>query len=130
MTPGALQAAGMMDRMGHWTGKYGTRSQAEFLVNPQAQERALSDYMDDNERQPGANGAFDHIGATVDGLHERFTVTRAGLLAAAHRYGSRETRDYLNRIAGNAYTSKGLDLNPTERVIETRLRMFSGASYR
>lgn len=53
MTPGALQAAGMMDRMGHWTGKYGTRSQAEFLVNPQAQERPLSDYMDDNERQPG-----------------------------------------------------------------------------
>lgn len=129
MTPAALQAVDMMDRQGNWTGKYGVRSQADFLANPEGQERALSDYMRDNERQLRANGAFDHIGATVDGLRERFPVTRAGLLAAAHRYGARETRDYLNRIAGNRYTSKGLDLNRRELAIETRLRTFSEASY-
>lgn len=85
MTPAALQAVKMMDRVGHWTGKYGIGSQAEFLANPQAQERALSDYMYDNERQLEANGAFDHIGATLEGLRDRFLVTHAGLLAAPLR---------------------------------------------
>lgn len=129
MTPLALESAGMMDRNGNWTGKYGIHSQAQFLANPAAQERALSDYLADNERQLQALGAFGHLGQTIDGLQDRFTVTRAGLMAAAHRYGAPATRHYLHRIAGHGYSSKELDLTGQERAIETRLRTFSGASY-
>jgi hypothetical protein len=131
LTPVALQAAGMMDRNGNWTGKYGIHSRAEFLANPEAQERALSGYLDDNERQLKANGAFAHIGETiVDGLKARFPVTRAGIMAAAHREGAPATKDYLTRIKANRLTSKGLPLKPPDRPIETRLRTFSETSYK
>jgi hypothetical protein len=119
----------MMDRHGNWTGKYGIHSQAEFLADPEAQEHALSDYLADNERQLRARGAFAQIGETINGLEDRFTITRAGIMAAAHRYGAPSTRRYLNRIAAHGYTSKGLDLSPRQRAIETRLRTFSRASY-
>ncbi|MGH7059883.1 MAG: hypothetical protein ACREFH_05810, partial [Stellaceae bacterium] len=76
-----------------------------------------------------ANGAFAHIGQTIDGLRARFPVTLAGMLAAAHREGAVATRDYLNRIAENGFTSKGLGLSRQERAIKTRLRTFSDASY-
>jgi hypothetical protein len=34
MTPDALSAAGIIDDAGHWTGKYGIHSRAQFLANP------------------------------------------------------------------------------------------------
>ena len=110
-------------------GKYGINSRAEFLANPEAQERALSGYLGDNERQLKANGAFAHIGETIDGLKARFPVTRAGVMAAAHREGAPATKDYLTRIKANRLTSKGLPLKPPDRPIETRLRTFSETSY-
>ncbi len=61
----------MMDCAGNWTGKYGINSRAAFLVNPDAQEKALTDYLNDNERQLRANGACSHIGETIDGLKAR-----------------------------------------------------------
>jgi len=57
MTILALQAAGMIDAAGNWTGQYGISSQAQFLASPDAQERALTDYLNDNARQLQANGA-------------------------------------------------------------------------
>lgn len=129
MTPAALQAAGMMDRDGSWTGKYGIHSRAEFLADPDAQEKALSDYLADLDRQLRANGAYTHVGETIDGLKARFPVTRAGILAAAHREGAGATIDYLGRVKAHGLTSKGLSLKPQDRPIETRLRTFSGARY-
>lgn len=59
----------------------------------------------------------------------RFLVTRAGIIAAAHREGARRTADYLERVKANGLTSKGLRLKPEDLPIETRLRTFSGAHY-
>ena len=87
-------------------------------------------WTDDNERQLKANGAFVHIGETIDGLKARFPVTRAGVMAAAHREGAPATKDYLTRIKANRLTSKGLPLKPPDRPIETRLRTFSETSYK
>ena len=130
LTPAALQAVGLMDRSGDWTGKYGIHSAAQFLADPEAQEQALTDYLDDLQRQLQATGAFSHIGETIGGIKARFPVTRAGIIAAAHREGAPATRDYLNRIAKHRYTSKGLVLSKRDLAIETRLRSFSDASYR
>ncbi|MGH7059005.1 MAG: hypothetical protein ACREFH_01360 [Stellaceae bacterium] len=129
MTPVGLKAAGMMDHAGKWTGKHGVHSRAEFLADPEAQEKSLTDYLNDNIRQLRASGTFAHVGETIDGLRARFPVTRAGIIAAAHREGARATADYLNRVKANGLTSKGLLLEPEDRPIETRLRTFSGARY-
>jgi hypothetical protein len=119
MTPVGLEAAGMMDHAGNWTGKYGIHSPAEFLADPDAQEKALTDYIDDNIRLLRTKSAFAHIGETIDGLKARFPVTRAGIIAAAHREGARATASYLNRIKANGFSSRGLLLSRQERAIET-----------
>jgi hypothetical protein len=129
MTPVGLEAAGMMDRAGNWTGKYGIHSPAELLADPEAQEKALTDYLNDNIHQLRANGAFAHIGETIDGVKARFPVTKAGIIAAAHREGAPAARDYLNRIERNGLTSRQLRMSKPELAIETRLRTFSAASY-
>jgi hypothetical protein len=129
MTAAALRAIGMIDAAGNWNGKYGVHSRAEFLADPEAQEKALTDYLQDTERQLKANGSFDFIGASIDGLVSRFTVTRAGLIAAGHREGPTATRRYLATIGSNGFTSRGLDLTRQQRAIEMRLRIFSDAAY-
>jgi hypothetical protein len=129
MRPNGLHAAGMIDANGNWTGKYGIHSRAEFLADPEVQEKALTDYLQDTERQLKANGSFNFIGKSVDGLVSRFTVTRAGLIAAGHREGPTATRRYLATLAGNGFISRGLDLTRQQRAIETRLRTFSDAVY-
>ena len=67
MTPAALRAAGMIDPAGNWTGKYGVHSQAQFLTSSGAQEMALTDYLNDTERQLRANGSFAYLGTVIDG---------------------------------------------------------------
>ena len=129
MTPGGLQAAGMIDRSGAWTGKYGIHSRSQFLANPDAQERALSDFLDATERQLRAAGAFEHIGDSIDGIRDRFTVTRAGLIAAGHREGATATAGYLAKVAANGFSSKGLQLSDAQLAIETHLRIFADVSY-
>ena len=129
LTPGALRAAGMVDRTGNWTGKYGIHSPSEFLASPDAQEKALTDYLNDNERQLSTFGVFAHIGETIDGRKARFQVSRAGIIAAAHREGAPGTRDYLRRVAAHGLRSKDLGLTKAELAIETRLRTFADAEY-
>jgi hypothetical protein len=128
--PNGLRAAGMIDAAGNWTGKYGIHSRAEFLADPEAQEKALTDYLQDTERQLKANGSFDFIGKSIDGLRARFTVTRAGLIAAGHRAGAGATKSYLQRVEANGFTSQGVSLDPTDLAIETRLRTFADISYK
>jgi len=120
----------MIGTNGRWTGKYGVHSRADFLANPVAQEQALTDLLRRDERQLQANGAVDFIGSTVDGLVGQFTITRAGLIAAAHRQGAQGTHDYLERLEGVGYVSGRLSSHSrNELTIETRLRTFAGAPY-
>jgi hypothetical protein len=129
ITKAGLNSAGMMDENANWTGKYGINSRAQFLASPEAQEMALTDLLNDTERQLRANGSFRYIGTTIDGLVDRFTVTRAGLLAAGHRYGARETRDYLDEEASSGFSSARASLTPADRAVETRLRTFADVRY-
>ena len=129
MTQVGLRAAGMMDAHGNWTGKYGIHSIAQFLASPEAQEKALTDLLNDTERQLQANGAFDFIGATIDGRIARFTVTRSGLIAAGHREGARETRAYLRILQDSGFSSDGAKLTERDLRVETRLRSFADAPY-
>jgi HK97 family phage portal protein len=129
MTQLGLEAAGMMDRNRQWTGKYGIHSAAEFLASPEAQEMALTDLLNDTERQLRANGAFDFIGTKIDGLRARFTVTHAGLIAAAHREGARHALEYLDAAASYGFVTRGHDLPGEYRRVEARLRTFSDVPY-
>lgn len=119
----------MMDAAGNWTGRYGVHSRSEFLADPEAQQQALTAYLDDTERQLRANGSFSFIGTRVDGLVSRFTITRAGLVAAGHREGATATRQYLAIGASHGFNSRSLSMSRQQRAIETRLRTFSDASY-
>jgi hypothetical protein len=129
ITEVGLKAAGMMDRNGQWTGKYGIHSAAEFLANPDAQERALTDLLNDTERQLRTNGAFDFVGTAIDGRGGRFTVTPAGLIAAGHRDGAEHTRKYLETVQSYGLVTRGHDLRREDLAIETRLRTFANVPY-
>jgi hypothetical protein len=129
MTHVGLLAAGMVNANGNWTGKYGIHSRSQFLADHDAQEHALTDFLHETERQLRANGAFDYVGRSVNGVVAPFTITRAGLMAAGHRQGAGKTRDYLRRVESNGYSSRGLALDRDERAIENRLRTFSDLPY-
>jgi hypothetical protein len=129
MTPDALRAAGMIDASANWTGKYGIHSRTQFLADHKAQEKALTDYLRDTERQLRANGGLAYIGSNIDGRLASFSVTRAGLIAAGHREGAEATLRYLQRVAGNGFTSRGLTLDARQQAIETRFRTFADAAY-
>jgi hypothetical protein len=129
MLPASLQAIGMIDANGRWTGKYGVHSRAQFLASPRAQEMALTDYLRDTQRQLQANGASGFIGKQIDGQRARFGASRAGLIAAGHREGAAATLRYLQTIAQNDFVSRGLAINDRQLAIETRLRTFADATY-
>jgi hypothetical protein len=129
ITKAGLGSVDLMDGDGNWTGKYGIYSRAQFLAGPAAQEMALTDLLSDTERQLRANGSFRYVGRTIDGLVDRFAVTRAGLLAAGHRYGARETREYLDKEASSGFSSARVNLTPADRAVETRLRTFADVRF-
>lgn len=101
----------------------------QFLASPEAQEMALTDFLNDTERQLRANGSFDFIGETIDGHGARFMITPGGLIAAGHREGASETHRYLERLQSYGFHSRGRTLSPAYLAIETRLRAFSQAPY-
>jgi hypothetical protein len=119
----------MTDEHGDWTGKYGIQSAAQFLANPEAQERALTDFLNDTERQLRANGSFGYLGADIDGRVARFTVTRGGLIAAGHREGAGATHKYLEALQNSGFSSARANLTRESLRVETRLRTFAGAPY-
>ncbi|MGE0259860.1 MAG: hypothetical protein AB7H71_14740 [Alphaproteobacteria bacterium] len=130
MTLDGLKAAGMKGQNGHWTGKYGIHSREQFLADPEAQEKALTDLLNETQRQLRAFGAMGYIGSTVAGLRARFTITGAGLLAAAHREGAEATRRYLMKLRDSGFSSSRARLTIAQRRIETRLRTFAEVPYR
>lgn len=129
MTTDALRAAGMKDARGNWTGKYGITSAPQFLASPEAQERALTDFLTDIERQLRANGSFDYLGQKIDGRVASFTVSRAGLIAAAHREGAGYTHRYLTKADAYGFVTRGRELRGEYQRVETRLRTFADARY-
>jgi hypothetical protein len=125
MTADALRAAGMIDSAGNWTGKYGAHSEAQFLASPEAQEKALTDYLNDIVRQLRADGSFDYLGTVVNGRVAPFTVTTVGLVAAAHRDGAAAVSRYLDKLEENQFSSARALLNREDLRVETRLRTFA-----
>ena len=135
LTDDALKDAGLKDRKtGQWTGKYGIHSAADFLNNPRAQELAAADYHEANIRHLTANGAMNRTGQTYQGIKAPITITDAGLVAAAHRYGAKTVGEYLDHV----FAHKGIsDQNtfPSGKekaylAIETRLRKFQNIPLR
>lgn len=134
MTDVALKAAGMKTPDGRWTGKYGIRSDQDFLADPEAQERALSDYLSDNDRQLLQNGSKSFIGRSIAGMEANFIITEAGLAGAAHRHGAPTVRQYLAHQQRTGWRSDFSTLTEERRKtfkqVETRLRTFRNKPYR
>jgi hypothetical protein len=133
-TEKALIDVGLKTSDGQWTGKYGIRTDQDFLNDPEVQERALSDYLARNEIQLQQKGAKRFIGQTIAGERGRFTITEAGLASAAHRRGAEGVRQYLDHQRNNGWTSDFSKLPKVQRdkfmEIETRLRTFQHRPYR
>lgn len=140
LQPLILQDIGAKDAAGLWTGKYGIKSDQDFLNDPRVQERVFMDAVNVYRRQLGAlrlekgnrqsEVPLDLIGQEIDGLEGRFKLTEGGLIAAAHRAGAPTVRDYLKRQRDSGWKS---DLSkwpsdPREKkmyqALETRLRKF------
>lgn len=148
----ALKDAGLIDRDGKWTGKHGVKSAEDFLRNPEAQEKAFADFMARTESYVGRAGLPAHVGRDIAGHKEKFRITEAGLLAAAHRQGTGMLEQYFEYQRENQWKSGKFDNIPkgvTAQIaklqsgvpnpqsardvlssIETRLREFSGIPYR
>lgn len=125
--------AGLKTRDKKWTGKYGVKSEQDFLNNPQAQERAFADYMAKNQVYLRNNDSMKFIGKEFTGKKkEGIKITEDGLLAAAHRRGAGAVRDYLAYQNENGWSSDftGLKRKRIYEEIETRLRVFQNIRYR
>ena len=147
----ALKDAGLIDRDGNWTGKYGLNSFEDFLHQPGAQEKAFADFMARTESYVRQD-VRDYAGREIDGTLARFPITEAGLLAAAHRQGAGMLAQYFEFQKANNWKSGNFENIPKDvtkaiarlqgnietpqsaeavlRSIETRLREFSGIPYR
>ncbi len=70
---------------GTFTGKYGVRSLADFLADPDAQVQAVTTYHQAVwNTLSGRYNASSYIGNTIDGI----AITQSGLVAAAHLVGA------------------------------------------
>ena len=128
----ALEDIGMIDKKGNWLGKYGVYSQNDFLNNPEAQEKAIHDFFNLYHKRYNQDG-YQHIGKQIKGVSgETFSITRSGLLAAAHRQGQGMVKRYINSLAWYAivnfymdyYNLSNSDDVDSFRAIETRLMRF------
>jgi hypothetical protein len=128
MTKPALQDAGLIDKNGDWTGKYGVNNREDFLNNPEAQKAALRDHTESVQDQLRKNGAERHINQKIDGVKGEITATDGGLQAAAHRQGATTVRDYLKHQEAHGWKSDASTFPPQQRgsflSVETRLREF------
>lgn len=116
--------------------KYGAKTEADFLKDKVAQEKALADYMKSNERQLIQNGATKVIGQHIDGVESDLTVTLSGLAAAAHREGAGRVQQYLEWQKENGWHGDASSLSEDDPRrghflnIETRLREFQNTPHR
>ncbi|MGE4351179.1 MAG: hypothetical protein AB7E52_03210 [Bdellovibrionales bacterium] len=135
-----LRDIGLKDSKGAWRTdtkfyeKYHIRTDQDFLNNPEAQEETFTAYLA-RKKQNTKKLYRKYNGYTYRGiLGEQITITKAGLLAAAHRAGERTVEDYLKYIQkrGGSY---GLTLDQLKKIskfwpwVETRLRLFQDVAY-
>lgn len=129
MLPVALRDIGWQDAQGRWTERAaaaGVRSEAEFLANPAAQEAAMARYLDRAEQQLAANGAIDHAGQALRGLDGRpIPLTRAGLVAAAHRRGAGAVASWIRHRTETPQAPLSRAQRQAFAQIEIRLRDFA-----
>jgi hypothetical protein len=96
----ALIDAGWKNADGKWSDKAkkaGVTSDAQFLKNPEAQEKALTDVMQRYGEQLKAYGATEKIGTTVEDSNGKpLFITESGLMAAAHKEGAPTVAKYLD----------------------------------
>lgn len=128
----ALDAADYVDGR-QWTGKRGIDSAEEFLSDPEVQESAFAEFMRAMEKDDLASDkpyGLRNIGQRVTSSDGDFTITRGGLMAAAHRIGGTALRSYLRHLARNGWHSDpGNFPSPDYAAAEKRLRDFEGAIY-
>lgn len=129
----ALQDAGMVDANGKWTGKFGVKSEEDFLKNPEAQEKAFGAFMGKMESYVKKTGAFKSIGVEIKGLKANFKISKAGLMSAAHRQGQVNVAKYLEFQKANGWKSDFSKLSPRQqgefKSIETALRTYEHIPY-
>ena len=105
--PAALQDMGFLDKDAHgrlfWTGRHGVNSAADFLNNSKAQELAIREYIQIQSAQLRHNGAMKSVGRTLQDEDGLFTLTRTGLLGAAHFYGAGGMNSVLRDLAEHDY---------------------------
>ncbi|HEV2547689.1 MAG TPA: hypothetical protein VGU20_10150 [Stellaceae bacterium] len=145
----ALQDIGWVDDKGRWTAeaaKHGVTSDRDFLDNREAQETALDTVLAREEVQ--ARNTFVTVTAS-DGTTQRTSlwnlaqqgqtytddegrtikITRAGIIAAAHRGGVPGTADFVERVASNGWRTKGLSSKKNDPAIARRLRRAQDVPY-
>jgi len=129
----ALQDAGFIDAQGNWTGKHGVNSMEDFLNKPEAQENAFGAFMKKMEGFVKHKGAFKSIGVEVDGLLDKFKITKSGLMSAAHRQGQEWVAKYLKHQKENGWKSDFSKLDQKTQTffkrVEKSLRTFEGVPY-
>jgi hypothetical protein len=132
ITPDAFQDIGWQDKYGNWTAKakaHGVASEADFINKPEAQEAAFGDYMKRNDEQLDRNGSRAHLGEKyVSPIGIGFTVTQAGLAAAAHRAGPKTTRSALEKLASRR-NGNPKRFTREERWAITRMREMADVPY-
>ena len=129
---GSFQELGLMDGNKKWiaNNKYGVKTREAYLNAPRIQEIIAQDLFKNHQKQLAANGAWRRAGQRVTGRENNFTITEAGLLAAAHREGAEGVRQYLDDLESYDWTSKGKPLPSDKKLrarflaVETRLRKF------
>ena len=131
--PIALRDIGWQDGTGAWTDRAaaaGVRSENDFLSNPTAQEKAMSDYLLRAEQQLSANGSLRAAGQTVTATDGRAVpLTEAGLVAAAHRRGAGAVARWLDHRTRTPEAPVPEATRVAFADVEQRLRDFAGVAY-
>jgi len=131
-----LEDAGFKDSKGKWTGKGGIKRDGDFLNSPEAQDRAIEDYVIAKRKHLENNGSLKKIGQTYIGIKgEKITISESGLIAAAHRIGQANVNAYLNHMQDNDWCSDFSDVSVKKladsfKKVETRLRLFQNTPIR
>ncbi len=131
--PVALRDIGWQDSHGRWTAeaaRNGVTSEADFLNNPDAQETAMSAYLSRIEVLLERNGATTQMGNTVAGMDgTAVPLTRAGLVAAAHRRGAGSVARYLAHRITSPQAAAPSGHGASFAAVERRLRDFANLPY-
>ena len=133
LTPIALEDIKWRDKNGTWSEASGIASDEAFLNNPLAQEIALKEYLNRNQRILRNSGFEPPIGQTIRGLEGDLTVTESGLAAAMHRAGAPMVKRYLQTLANRNWANDARlwpdDQRSMIAAIEDRLRDFTNIPY-